>query len=57
MKINSPLFKEILQLTEHLGPFHSNPQIDKAYRTLRLLGVSEENTKKMINDKVKGVER
>lgn len=50
--INSPAFKEMLNITESLGPFHTNPKIDELYRTLRILGFSEEQTKKFINSKI-----
>ena len=48
--IDFPAFSAMLNLTEHLGPFHPNPKIDKLYRCLRILGMSEEDTKKFIMD-------
>jgi hypothetical protein len=50
--IESPNFIGMLQATEHLGPFHSNPKIDKVYRILRIMGLSEHETKKMINAEI-----
>jgi len=50
--INSPAFDSIINATEHLGPFYSNPKIDKAYKTLRVLGFPEIKAKELIEDEL-----
>lgn len=51
-QVNTPAFKAILSGTEHLGPFHSNPKICKMYRTVRILGYSEKQTKELLNNEL-----
>ena len=51
-KINSPAFKACARLLESCGPFSNNPGINKAYITLRLLGFSAQETRKIISDEV-----
>jgi len=50
--INSSAFQSCLQTTEHLMPFSSNPKIDEAYRTLRLLGFPAKESGEMINNEI-----
>jgi len=50
--INSPAFDSVMNATEHLGPFHPNPKIDKAYKTLRLLGFPEIRARELIEDEL-----
>jgi hypothetical protein len=50
--INSVAFQGMLSATEHLGPFHLNPKIDKVYRILRILGLSEKDTKELLNQEI-----
>ena len=48
--LSSPAFKACMQAMEHLGPFSSDPKIDRAYRALRLTGLSQEDTIDLINN-------
>ena len=52
IKTDSPAFKFALALSKSLGPFSSNPKIDEAYRSLRLLGLSREETINAIQEKL-----
>lgn len=49
----TPAFRTMVRLMESCGPFHPNPKINELYISLRILGFSEENTKKAINKKVR----
>jgi hypothetical protein len=51
-KINSPIFQSLLGITKHLGPFHPDPEWDKWYRTLRILGLSQKETKEILNAEI-----
>lgn len=52
-KINSPEFVAALSALESVGPIVlGNPRMDKAYKTLRLLGLSKEETVEMLNKEV-----
>lgn len=53
----TPTFQGILQATEHLGPFHQNPKIDKVYRTLRILGVKPKEAQELIIEEIYRRER
>ena len=40
--------KSMMNATEHLGPFHSDPHMDKLYRFFRMYGYSPEQSKENI---------
>lgn len=48
----SPAFRACISVLESMGPFSSNPKVNEAYMTIRLLGVPEEEAKEMIEDEI-----
>ena len=49
-KTDKGILSGVMNIVRSVGPFHPNPAINEAYMALRLLGMSEDETKIVLQE-------